>query len=177
MGMMTRVNPQFEKTRKNPARRALQGSQWGMVCPSDTPEGENCGLTKNLALMTHITTDKDADPVARIAFDLGVEDLGILAGDELFNGKNALVFVNGMLLLMLSENRKQRKRGRGRRGSERKGEKRSGRERKREEGYIWIQLGKPRNCCTREGKGEREGEREKGERESEYVGDSVEESG
>ena len=28
-----------------------------MLCPSDTPEGESCGLVKNLALMTHITTE------------------------------------------------------------------------------------------------------------------------
>jgi DNA-directed RNA polymerase III subunit RPC2 len=36
--------------------RALQPSQWGMLCPADTPEGESCGLVKNLALMTHVTT-------------------------------------------------------------------------------------------------------------------------
>lgn len=36
--------------------RALHPSQWGMLCPADTPEGESCGLVKNLALMTHVTT-------------------------------------------------------------------------------------------------------------------------
>ena len=41
--------------------RSLQPSQWGMLCPSDTPEGEVCGLVKNLALMTHITTDQVGD--------------------------------------------------------------------------------------------------------------------
>eukprot|EP00959_Pyramimonas_sp_CCMP1952_P357634 7488030-Pyramimonas_sp.AAC.1 len=30
-----------------------------MLCPSDTPEGEACGLVKNLALMTHVTTDDE----------------------------------------------------------------------------------------------------------------------
>lgn len=30
-----------------------------MLCPCDTPEGEACGLTKNLALMTHVTTDEE----------------------------------------------------------------------------------------------------------------------
>ena len=52
-----RVNSQFEKTRKVSGPRSLQPSQWGMLCPSDTPEGESCGLVKNLALMTHITTE------------------------------------------------------------------------------------------------------------------------
>jgi len=31
---------QFEKTRKVSGPRSLQPSQWGMLCPSDTPEGE-----------------------------------------------------------------------------------------------------------------------------------------
>ena len=57
LGMMTRINSQFEKTRKVSGPRALQPSQWGMLCPADTPEGESCGLIKNLALTTHVTTD------------------------------------------------------------------------------------------------------------------------
>lgn len=57
LGMMTRITSQFEKTRKVSGPRSLQLSQWGMLCPSDTPEGEACGLVKNLALLTHVTTD------------------------------------------------------------------------------------------------------------------------
>ena len=38
--------------------RSLQPSQWGVLCPSDTPEGESCGLVKNLALMTAVTVDQ-----------------------------------------------------------------------------------------------------------------------
>ncbi len=73
LGMMTRISSQFEKTRKVSGPRALQPSQWGMLCPSDTPEGEACGLVKNLALMTHITTDVEEEPIIKIAFMLGVE--------------------------------------------------------------------------------------------------------
>lgn len=51
--------------------RALHPSQWGMVCPADTPEGESCGLVKNLALMTHVTTDEEEAPIARLAYLLG----------------------------------------------------------------------------------------------------------
>ena len=40
LGHMTRVTSQFEKTRKVSGPRSLQPSQWGMLCPSDTPEGE-----------------------------------------------------------------------------------------------------------------------------------------
>ena len=43
VGMMTRITSQFEKTRKVSGPRALQPSQWGMLCPADTPEGEWAG--------------------------------------------------------------------------------------------------------------------------------------
>ncbi|AET01946.1 RNA polymerase Rpb2 domain 3 protein [Medicago truncatula] len=34
-----------------------------MLCPCDTPEGEYCGLVKNLALMTHVTADEEEAPL------------------------------------------------------------------------------------------------------------------
>lgn len=74
LGMMCRLNSQFEKGRKVSGPRALQPSQWGVLCPCDTPEGESCGLVKNLALLTHVTTDEPEAPVARAVFALGVED-------------------------------------------------------------------------------------------------------
>ncbi|KAM3205831.1 hypothetical protein P3L10_029241 [Capsicum annuum] len=49
--------------RKVSGPRALQPSQFGMLCPCDTPEGEVCGLVENLALMTHVTTDEDERPI------------------------------------------------------------------------------------------------------------------
>ena len=84
--MMTRITSQFEKTRKVSGPRALQPSQWGMLCPADTPEGESCGLVKNLALMTHVTTDDEEQPIMRLAYLLGVEPASLLAGKELHGG-------------------------------------------------------------------------------------------
>ncbi len=83
LGMMTRISSQFEKTRKVSGPRALQPSQWGMLCPSDTPEGEACGLVKNLALMTHITTDVEEEPIIKIALMLGVEGASLWAHGSL----------------------------------------------------------------------------------------------
>jgi len=65
------------------------------LCPSDTPEGESCGLVKNLALTTHVTSDSPDAPLRRIAFDLGMEDASLVSGDELHSPKNTLVFLNG----------------------------------------------------------------------------------
>eukprot|EP00180_Rhodochaete_pulchella_P000804 Plantae.Rhodophyta-Rhodochaete_pulchella.ctg16369.p1 GENE.Plantae.Rhodophyta-Rhodochaete_pulchella.ctg16369~~Plantae.Rhodophyta-Rhodochaete_pulchella.ctg16369.p1 ORF type:complete len:982 (-),score=155.38 Plantae.Rhodophyta-Rhodochaete_pulchella.ctg16369:106-2802(-) len=98
IGMMTRITSQFEKTRKVSGPRSLQPSQWGMLCPSDTPEGEACGLVKNLALMTHVTTDDDPTPIAKLCYDLGVEDIDIISGDDLNDSENCIVFLNGLIL-------------------------------------------------------------------------------
>ena len=63
--------------------RSLQPSQWGMVCPADTPEGESCGLDKNLALTAFVTQDADPLPVQLLAFALGVQPLAVLAASQL----------------------------------------------------------------------------------------------
>ncbi|KAL7066634.1 DNA-directed RNA polymerase, beta subunit family protein [Cryptosporidium serpentis] len=75
LGIMTRVDSQFEKARKVSGPRALQPSQWGILCPCDTPEGESCGLVKNLALTTHITTDHNPQYLIGLLFSLGVQDI------------------------------------------------------------------------------------------------------
>lgn len=98
LGHMTRITSQFEKTRKVSGPRALQPSQWGMLCPADTPEGEACGLVKNLALMTHVTTDEEEGPLATLCTLLGVEELSLLSGEELHSPSTFVVFLNGSIL-------------------------------------------------------------------------------
>merc|ERR1711939_1038202 len=95
LGMMTRISSQFEKTRKVSGPRALQPSQFGMLCTSDTPEGEACGLVKNLALMTHITTSDEEEPVRRMVFILGAEDVTTSSGTEVYGAGAYIIFING----------------------------------------------------------------------------------
>ena len=98
LGMMCRLSSQFEKGRKVSGPRALQPSQWGVICPCDTPEGESCGLVKNLALLTHVTTDEEEAPVIRIVFALGVEEINSLSATEMHEANVFLVFLNGVVL-------------------------------------------------------------------------------
>ncbi|KAK4228023.1 hypothetical protein QBC38DRAFT_476397 [Podospora fimiseda] len=97
LGMMTRISSQFEKTRKVSGPRALQPSQWGMLCPSDTPEGEACGLVKNLALMTHITTEAGTEEVERWIPNLVSDVVRIQGqtGTELHKEGTYIIHVNG----------------------------------------------------------------------------------
>lgn len=100
LGMMTRVSSQFEKTRKVSGPRSLQPSQWGMMCPADTPEGEACGLVKNLALLAHVTNDEESqdDELCRICSNLGVEDVTMMTGEEINAQSSYLVFLNGLIV-------------------------------------------------------------------------------
>ena len=101
LGMMTRINSAFEKTRKTSGPRSLQCSQWGLVCPCDTPEGEACGLIKNLALMTHITTNVssvDRKILVDHCFDKAAVEHIALAQSGLFINSNYLVYVDGLII-------------------------------------------------------------------------------
>ncbi|AJU09734.1 Ret1p [Saccharomyces cerevisiae YJM1460] len=96
LGMMTRISSQFEKSRKVSGPRALQPSQFGMLCTADTPEGEACGLVKNLALMTHITTDDEEEPIKKLCYVLGVEGITLIDSASLH--LNYGVYLNGTLI-------------------------------------------------------------------------------
>ncbi|OWB60220.1 hypothetical protein B5S32_g1569 [[Candida] boidinii] len=98
LGMMTRISSQFEKSRKVSGPRALQPSQFGMLCTSDTPEGEACGLVKNLALMTHITTDDEESPIRKLCYMLGTEDINIADSATLHTNGTFGVYLNGTLI-------------------------------------------------------------------------------
>lgn len=53
---------------------------------------------KNLALMTHITTEVEEEPIIRLAYNLGVENVNILGGEEINNKDVYMVFLNGNIL-------------------------------------------------------------------------------
>jgi DNA-directed RNA polymerase II subunit RPB2 len=52
---MRRLMTPVDKTAKLIDPRKLHNSQWGMVCPCETPEGHGVGVIKNLAATAHIT--------------------------------------------------------------------------------------------------------------------------
>ncbi|KAJ3299114.1 DNA-directed RNA polymerase III core subunit ret1, partial [Borealophlyctis nickersoniae] len=101
VGTLARIQSQFEKSRKVSGPRALQTSQWGMICPADTPEGETCGLIKHVALMSHITTDSDGEPIRRLLFTLGVQDINLISASQIHTPASHLVFLNGAIIGIL----------------------------------------------------------------------------
>lgn len=96
IGMMTRLASSFEKTRKISGPRSLQPSQWGMVCPCDTPEGESCGLVKNFAILSQVTLDLEDTYARHAAHNLGVEEIDTVTPKDFLG--HYCVFLNGALI-------------------------------------------------------------------------------
>lgn len=49
--------------------------QWGMICPAETPEGQACGLVKNLALMAYVSVGCASGPVLEFLEEWTMENL------------------------------------------------------------------------------------------------------
>jgi len=65
---LTRSQPHFEA-------RDLHSTQWGRLCPNETPEGPNCGLVKNLALAVEISEGFQEKEVESVLRDLGIKEI------------------------------------------------------------------------------------------------------
>ncbi len=86
---LTRSQPHFEA-------RDLHPTQWGRLCPNETPEGQNCGLVKNLALIVDISEGYSESDIIWLLEELGMKR------DESLVGK-ARVYVNGDLVGVTDE--------------------------------------------------------------------------
>ncbi len=65
-------------------------------CPNETPEGPNCGLVKNLALMSYISVGTDDVKVEKILLELGLQPIEEMR--EKGVKKGCRVFLNGKLI-------------------------------------------------------------------------------
>ena len=69
---LRRINTPMEKNGKLVQPRKLENSQYGVICPAETPEGGSVGLVKNMAVSTHITCSTSSIYVRKCVDDLGV---------------------------------------------------------------------------------------------------------
>ena len=74
-------------------RRRLHATQYGCVCPVETPEGPSVGLNKGLAIISHITFGCPTRPIINFCIGKGVETIDDLMPLEI--GNLCKVFVNG----------------------------------------------------------------------------------
>ena len=67
--------------------------QWGMICPAETPEGQACGLVKNLALMAYISVGCASAPVLEFLEEWTMELLEEISPSVIPEATK--IFVNG----------------------------------------------------------------------------------
>ena len=60
---LRRLTTPLEKTGKVTKPRQLHNTHWGMLCPAETPEGQSCGLVKNLSLMAYVSVGSDSNKI------------------------------------------------------------------------------------------------------------------
>lgn len=75
---LRRVNTPINQEARLAAPRLLHNTQWGVVCPAETPEGQACGLVKNLALMAYITVGVTATAIREMLEHWDFEDIRAL---------------------------------------------------------------------------------------------------
>ena len=60
---LRRVSTPIEKTGRLVAPRKLHNTQWGYICPSETPEGHSVGVVKNLSITAIVAIGSDPETV------------------------------------------------------------------------------------------------------------------
>ncbi len=90
---LRRVISTLSRSQSHFEARDLHATHYGRLCPSETPEGPNCGLVKNLSLMAIISTEADPEIVENTLYDLGVRK--IIPGRK---EEGAAVYLNGRLV-------------------------------------------------------------------------------
>ncbi|MCK4476489.1 MAG: DNA-directed RNA polymerase subunit B [Methanophagales archaeon] len=83
---LSRAQPHFEA-------RDLHPTQWGKICPTETPEGPNCGLVKNFSQMVELSVGEDHESVKSTLYEFGV--ISPARSLQINAEKRARVFVNG----------------------------------------------------------------------------------
>ena len=89
---LRRVNTPIDKSGKLIPPRKLHNTQWGMICPAESPEGGSVGVVKNLSYLAHITTRSNSIPIYDILKDKYkmIEDC---SNEELFD--KVKIMING----------------------------------------------------------------------------------
>lgn len=93
---LRRINSPIGREGKIAKPRQLHNSQWGMICPAETPEGHACGLVKNLALMSYISVGCASKPVLEFLEEFSTENLEEISASVITQATK--IFLNGVWL-------------------------------------------------------------------------------
>lgn len=90
---LRRIQSPLSRSQPNFEARDLHATHFGRICPSETPEGSNCGLVKNLALSALISVSVPSAQVVAKLYDLGVKPFK--EAEDKVKSEGCRVFVEG----------------------------------------------------------------------------------
>jgi len=90
---LRRLNSPIGREGKLAKPRQLHNTHWGMICPAETPEGQACGLVKNLALMAYISVGSPSAPILEFLEEWSTENLEEISPTIIPTATK--IFVNG----------------------------------------------------------------------------------
>ena len=93
---LRRVQSPLSRTQPNFEARDLHSTHFGRICPSETPEGSNCGLVKNLALSAIISVNISSEDIVERLYEMGVSHFSDVKPDVQRDGTR--IFVDGKLI-------------------------------------------------------------------------------
>ena len=93
---LRRIQSPLSRTQPNFEARDLHATHFGRICPSETPEGSNCGLVKNLALSGIISVDVTSEEIVEKLYDLGT--VHFFDAKEDLKRDGTRIFVDGKLI-------------------------------------------------------------------------------
>ena len=93
---LRRLQSPLSRSQPNFEARDLHSTHWGRLCPNETPEGSNCGLVKNLALMASISVNIDPEIVEALPSRFAIIPIG--EADLELRRSGTKVFVDGRLV-------------------------------------------------------------------------------
>jgi len=93
---LRRVQSPLSRTQPNFEARDLHSTHFGRICPSETPEGSNCGLVKNLALSAIISVSVSSEEVVEKMYEFGTTHFSDVKDSVKKDG--ARIFVDGKLI-------------------------------------------------------------------------------
>tara|TARA_B100000900_G_scaffold415953_1_gene448097 strand:- start:3920 stop:7276 length:3357 start_codon:yes stop_codon:yes gene_type:complete len=93
---LRRISTPIDSSGKLIGPRKLQNTQWGYICPSETPEGQSIGVVKNLSVTCEITSDINPLPILFYLKDYIIEICNI--DIYTFNKNHTKLFLNGDLI-------------------------------------------------------------------------------
>ena len=91
---LRRLNTPIDRSGKLAKPRQLHNTHWGMICPAETPEGQACGLVKNLSLMASITVGFNSYMIMHFLEEWMMENLAEISPSVI--PESTKIFIDGI---------------------------------------------------------------------------------